>query len=676
MTAYISNEPYIAKRKNIDIVTFSPQYYGFEDYGDILFTSKNMIKTDPKIVKNMYDATLKGWKYAFSHIDETVELIHKKYNSLHKTKEALYYEANKLKELSGYNRNYGEINIQKIQGIAQQFNIVKQKYYKFNHLDDFIYKQKPVRNSSTPIIFSAKEIAYIKDKKNVNICLRSHQEPLVIKNKDGYSGISIDFLEVISKSTNLKFNYIYTVSMYDYFNKLKNAQCDIVSFVVTKPNKHDFLTPTIAIASDTLVLATSITEPYISDITTLKDEKIMINKDAKNLIKYVKYLYPNLNLVEVEDMDLQRVVDKEFYGLIGGSYILAHNIASNYPHKLKIITQVSDKKIQGSFGISNREPLLLNIINKSVEHITPSIKQKIINSYKSIKIEKKLDYRVAWQIFIFFIIILSIIIFYYFKQKKLTKEIEILNNSLEIKVKKEVGKNKQQQLLMLRQSRLAQMGEMIAMIAHQWRQPLNNLSLVNQLLLSKYAQGKLTDEAIAYFQKNSKKQIEQMSTTIDDFRNFFKSEKERQRFCVNDIIGKVLGMTEPIYAVDGIKISLHAKSDYYTTGYPNEFGQAVLNIINNSKDALIEKDVKDKYINISIEREEENILITISDNAGGIPENIIDKIFDPYFSTKNDKNGTGLGLYMTKIIIEDHLNAKFIVENSNDGASFKIYLKS
>ena len=113
-------------------------------------------------------------------------------------------------------------------------------------------------------------------------------------------------------------------------------------------------------------------------------------------------------------------------------------------------------------------------------------------------------------------------------------------------IHEEIAKNEEQQLLMFQQSRLAQMGEMIAMIAHQWRQPLNNLSLINQLLLSKYAQGKLNDETISYFQTNSKKQIEQMSTTIDDFRNFFKSEKEKKRFCVNNIIQTVLGMTEPI----------------------------------------------------------------------------------------------------------------------------------
>ena len=121
-------------------------------------------------------------------------------------------------------------------------------------------------------------------------------------------------------------------------------------------------------------------------------------------------------------------------------------------------------------------------------------------------------------------------------------------------------------------------------------------------------------------------------------------------------------------------MNIDTENDYYVIGYPNEFGQAVLNIINNAKDALIEQDLKDKHINITIKKEGDNVLIIISDNAGGIPENIIDKIFDPYFSTKEDKNGTGLGLYMTKTIIEEHMDAKISVENSNKGAMFKIVL--
>jgi signal transduction histidine kinase len=243
---------------------------------------------------------------------------------------------------------------------------------------------------------------------------------------------------------------------------------------------------------------------------------------------------------------------------------------------------------------------------------------------------------------------------------------------LQMKVDTELERNKEQQLLMFQQSRLAQMGEMIAMIAHQWRQPLNTLSLVNQILVSKYKRGKLDDEVIDTFSHKSKKLITHMSTTIDDFRNFFRSDKEKKRFCINESIDKVLSMTASMIEIDNISIAFDTPQLYYTYGYPNEFSQAILNLVNNAKDALIESTSKNKQIHISIEEKEALIYIHIDDNAGGVPEEIIDKIFDPYFSTKENKNGTGLGLYMVKMIIIDHLHANITVSNTKEGARFTI----
>jgi len=260
----------------------------------------------------------------------------------------------------------------------------------------------------------------------------------------------------------------------------------------------------------------------------------------------------------------------------------------------------------------------------------------------------------------------------------LFEEKKAYENGLEEKIESEVNKNKEQQLMMLQQSRLAQMGEMISMIAHQWRQPLNNLSLVNQLLISKYKKGKLNDDNVDYFKVNSKKQIELMSTTIDDFRDFFKTEKLKKEFNVLETIENILEITKPIYANSAVRIELDVDGDknYKTVGFPNALAQAILNIINNAKDALNEhKNDADKEIIISLYKQDSEIIIEILDNAGGIATDIIDNIFDPYFSTKQEKNGTGLGLYMSKMIIEEQLDAKLEVCNELYGAKFTIYLK-
>jgi len=245
---------------------------------------------------------------------------------------------------------------------------------------------------------------------------------------------------------------------------------------------------------------------------------------------------------------------------------------------------------------------------------------------------------------------------------------------LEETVKKEIAKNEEQQLFLLQQSRLAQMGEMIAMIAHQWRQPLNNLSLVNQLLISKYNQQKVDDAFIEQFKETSKRQINQMSNTIDDFRNYFKPENEKEKFCVNDVIENTLSITQNIYETNSIVIDFYQTNSYYAVGYANSLGQALINIINNAKDAFNEKSTDERWIKIRLKKEQERVVIEIEDNAGGIKKEIADKIFDPYFSTKSSKNGTGLGLYMTKMIIQEQQKGEISFKNSNKGVVFRIEL--
>jgi len=216
---------------------------------------------------------------------------------------------------------------------------------------------------------------------------------------------------------------------------------------------------------------------------------------------------------------------------------------------------------------------------------------------------------------------------------------------------------------------------MISMIAHQWRQPLNTLSTLIQSLILKYKIGKIDDEYIEYFDKSSKNLIQNMSQTIDDFRNFFKPEKQKTEFILNEIILNILHMIDIPLKESNIKVEFIHHDNLKILGYPNEFGQVVLNIINNAKDAILEKNIKDGKIIIELRKDERGIFLTIGDNAGGIPSNIIDKIFDPYFSTKDEKNGTGLGLYMSKLIIEEHMDGVLKVSNKGKGANFTIIFK-
>ncbi len=241
-------------------------------------------------------------------------------------------------------------------------------------------------------------------------------------------------------------------------------------------------------------------------------------------------------------------------------------------------------------------------------------------------------------------------------------------------IKEKVAKNKEQQLILMQQSRLAQMGEMISMIAHQWRQPLNNLSLISQTIILKYKKGQLDDKAVAYFEKASKKQIAHMSSTIDEFRDFFKPDVDKRIFSIQESVNRMIAILSPVLRTHNITLEHQVCDNCFVEGYPNKLGQSLINIINNAKDALMENQVKEGKISIFYESTEESIILHIRDNAGGIAPDIIDRIFEPYFSTKNDKNGTGIGLYMSKMIVEDHMGGQIVVESVAGITTFTIIL--
>ncbi len=250
-------------------------------------------------------------------------------------------------------------------------------------------------------------------------------------------------------------------------------------------------------------------------------------------------------------------------------------------------------------------------------------------------------------------------------------KLEKLNKTLEIRVAEAIEQTKLQQEQILQQSRLAQMGEMISMIAHQWRQPLAAISAVNASLNVKVQLGEMPNpDTILKSTNKVSSYLQHLTTTIDDFRDFFKPNKKKEDTTYNQILYSTLNIIEVSIATQNIKLIKNTNSIVVFHTYPNDLKQVLLNIIKNSKDALIENHIKDPYIKI----ETFDNILTIEDNAGGIESDIIDKIFDPYFSTKDEKNGTGLGLYMSKMIIEEHCNGKISVKNTTDGAMFTIDL--
>ena len=262
----------------------------------------------------------------------------------------------------------------------------------------------------------------------------------------------------------------------------------------------------------------------------------------------------------------------------------------------------------------------------------------------------------------------------YFKNKKelsdKTTKLNAMNENLHRLVKEEVHKNYTKDKIMFAQSRHAQMGEMISMIAHQWRQPLNIISTASSIINHKIQKDNLSKVLVNDLTLKISKNIEYLSDTIDDFRNFFKLDKKMIVSDFNIVIEKSLVLIKSSIEEKKIELDVEIKSIEKFNSYENELIQVVLNILKNSEDVLIEKKIQNPKISICIN----NRVLSILDNGGGIQQDYIDKIFDPYFSTKKEKEGTGLGLYMSKIIIDDHCCGKLEIQNTQEGAKFIISL--
>ena len=240
----------------------------------------------------------------------------------------------------------------------------------------------------------------------------------------------------------------------------------------------------------------------------------------------------------------------------------------------------------------------------------------------------------------------------------------------------------QKERLLLQQSRMAQMGEMLSMIAHQWRQPLGAISsaifgIQTKLATGKYDNQDSNDELYKFLNTKHKRineYVQFLSTTIDDFRNFFKPDKKKELVTFESPIGRAMLIVEGSLTSHGIDIGYTFNVNEKVEMYQNEIMQVILNIVKNSEDNFIEKGTDNPTIRIETRTMPAHYEIVISDNGGGISEHIIDSVFEPYFSTKDEKNGSGLGLYMSKMMIEEHSGGLLQVENIKDGVAFSILI--
>ena len=255
-------------------------------------------------------------------------------------------------------------------------------------------------------------------------------------------------------------------------------------------------------------------------------------------------------------------------------------------------------------------------------------------------------------------------------RKQAEDSLRTLNSTLEERVREELAQNRQKDLLLIQQSRLAAMGEMVHNIAHQWRQPLNALALVIRNIKDDYEFGELGPESLNHAVSSAQNLLNRMSSTIDDFRDFFRPDQEKKPFDVAAAVRQAASIMEAAYRNNHIALELELSQDLVADGFPSQYSQAVLNILANAKETIQSRKIDPGLVRVRLAAEGGWATLTVEDNGGGIPADILPKVFDPYFTTK--EQGSGIGLYMTKMIIERNMGGRVGAANSEGGARLTI----
>lgn len=249
-----------------------------------------------------------------------------------------------------------------------------------------------------------------------------------------------------------------------------------------------------------------------------------------------------------------------------------------------------------------------------------------------------------------------------------------INKKLNERIEKEIEKSREKDKMLFEQSKFISMGEMMENIAHQWRQPLSQINssvlVIDDILYEKKFKDSVIEEKLLEIESLTK----YMSNTIDDFKDFFEQNKESKKFSLYELIEESIYVVKGTYKTNNIEIINNINNQYTFKGYPSELEQVIVVILNNAKDMFISRKILNPKVKIDATISSGNYHISICDNAGGIKKEIINKIFNPYFTTKHKSQGTGLGLYLSKKIIEESMQGKLKVDTNKYGACFTITL--
>ncbi|MDD2828679.1 MAG: ABC transporter substrate-binding protein [Sulfuricurvum sp.] len=669
MVAYLSNEPYVLKKAGIETQALYPKDYGFDYYSDFLFTTKDETISHPERAQAFYDASIRGWLWAFEHIEETAAIIYRDYNPQHKSLEALIYEGKVLKKLAFKdNVPFGTIDPVRLDMIAQGYRLMGL----IDHLPLF----KPLIFKNSNLQLNADEMKWLSEHPIIRVGVDKNWPPMESVDSNGeYFGVSASYLKLLEKRLGVKFEIDFNHPKWsDSLSAVEDKKLDMLACAAITSKRQSKLKFSRSYMKQSIVIVANSDVGYVYHLDDLRGKTIAVVKSYATE-EFLKKNYPDIQTVVVNSSleALQAVKKGKAYACLEGLNVVSYLIER---HDLKGLKVVGETPYQYdlAFAFRNDWGMLANITDKVLSTMTPQEYKEIHGQWLVMKHQEPTDYFYVWTSAL---VLAGIFLLITYKNRQLdelvrrrTDELEEFNQRLQEEIEKAVEKNRTQEKILMQQAKMAEIGSLVESIAHQWRQPLNILGLSMTKLSLGFGFGRSAE--IEKTIEIVEQQIQYMSQTIDDFRNFFKQDRVQSQVNISQIIADVETLLGPLLLRKKITLVRTIDPSVSVKVYPNELKQVLINIVNNAREAIEHSKQKERTISISCEDNQKFCTIAIEDSGGGVPLHIIDKIFDPYFTTKFESQGTGIGLYMAKMIVEKHFLGKLSVHNTINGACFEI----
>ncbi len=507
--------------------------------------------------------------------------------------------------------------------------------------------EEPLKKETTPLIPTG-------PKRIVKMCNNPNWAPIEFAEDGDMSrmrGIVIDILHLMEQRSNLRFVNVPTRSWSESQRFLKAGNCDMLPAAIKTKKREKYADFTRPYLVYRLAVITRNDKPFVTGIDDILD-KTIARKKGSGLIQKLREIDPGVKIIETDSYEeaFQKVSEGKAFCTVATLPVASYYI-TKYGLKNLHIAGYLDMRYRLAMAVRKGHPDLVRDLEDALDKITLSEQNRIESKWIKGEVVESFDYR---YLLYGGLAVGLLILFLVYRQRVLQKEIA-----------RRVRENMEQNQLLQEQAKLAALGEMVGVIAHQWRQPLNALGLSIQNLRYDYEDGKVDQRYIDEFVKKSKKTINFLSKTIEDFRNFFKVEATVKDFSVRDAINSTFEMQSVYLKKNDIDYEILG-GDFTLKGRKSEFQQVILNLLNNAIDALIEHRPEGRKIVVTIG----SGWIRFKDNGGGIPPEIIDRIFESHFTTKGEVKGTGLGLYVSRLIVERNFHGTITVESKNGETEF------